>query len=174
MITPTTRFHLVRFDRSIIRSNWNRLAKQPMARQGMLVRRIARSSIRTARGKKAKTRLKPSKPGRPPKSRSDRKEMKMIFSVPQDPFSVIVGPVGFGPGDPVPAVHEHGLSVVRSVWAVHGGQAGTDRLDRFRARRRRKGRRRRKPVRYPSRPFMRPAMEKAIDKYPLQFKEVLR
>lgn len=101
------------FDRSIIKRNWRNINEGPLKKAGLLVRRIARNSIRRrAYGN-------PSAPGTPPHSHVPGKTppFKMIYSVP-DYFgaSVVIGMVGFNkPGVPAPGVQEHGLTVTRTV-----------------------------------------------------------
>lgn len=163
MFQPKLGFKLAYFDRGIIRSNWSKIAKDPIGKSGNLVRRIARGSIR--RGGKKK---KPSSPGSPPRSHKKGKTppFKMIYSVPEAMGTrTVVGMVGFGkaPGstEPIPGLAEHGGTARRRVF-VKAGQHRTKK-GRF-------GRNRYKPevrnVRYPARPFMQPALKKSLPKLP--------
>jgi len=141
------------FDTQIIRRNWNRINRTPLTRAGMLVRGIARRSIRRA-GPKAK----PSRPGTPPKSRATDAPLKRIFSVPNRyGTSVMVGPVGFGSFHPATGLHEHGGSASRKVFPNRTQTpfqpAGKAVLAT-------------KMVRFPPRPFMQPALMTALPKLP--------
>lgn len=150
------------FDRSVIRRRWRRSNRNPVMRAGMLVRRIARQSI-----KRRKLGGKPGPAGGPPRSRQPGKTppFKMIYAVPQHMgTSVVVGMVGFsrmGFGPAVPGLHEHGGRARRRV------------RTNMRQRRRKSGRYGRikydtatKAVKYPRRPFMRPALRKARSRLP--------
>jgi len=158
------RFKLVFFDRKIIRRNWSRMNRDPLQRAGLLVRRIARGSIR--RGKPGG---KPGLPGRPPKSRQlgSTPPFKMIFTVPERRgffMSQVVGMVGFNTkgGQPVPGLQEQGGFAQRTVWIGTGKSRNIK--GRFQ-------RQKRKPVkkivRYQKRPFMQPALVKASPRLPL-------
>lgn len=158
-----TDFKLQYFDRKIIKRNWSKINEKPLKRSGLLIRRIARGSIR--RGGKRK---KASRPGTPPRSHKQGKTppFKMIFSVPERfETRVVVGMVGFTSGgrsrDKAPALAEHGGTAQRRVFVKAG---------RHRTKRGRLGRTRYKPkvktVRYPARPFMVPALDKAKPRLP--------
>ena len=168
----TTIKPMVFFNRNIIKTNWKRINESPLKRAGLLVRRIARGSIRRGSAPKkgspfakARAQRRPSKRGRPPKSwrRGGTPPFKMIYSLANRlGTSAIVGMVGFGKGGPpVPGLQEHGGTAVRRV------------LKRVGQRRTKKGRIARNimglvrtSVRYPKRPFMQPALEKARSKLP--------
>ncbi len=160
MIAATPRFRLQYFDRSIIRRNWRAINDTPLVRAGLLVRRIARGSIR----RRSQKRGKPSPPGTPPRSRQpgSTPPFKMIFSLPnRSQTTVLVGMVGFGgTGPPVPGLQEHGGRAVRVVWVMRQGR---DRRGRFTRKRRRPTRR---VVTYPPRPFMGPALRKTMPRFP--------
>ena len=166
MIGVRTRGRLVAFDRSVIRRNWNAINETPLKRAGLLVRGIARGSIRRQPNKR-----RYSRPDRPPRSHQSGKTppFKMIYSVPEQlGSSVIVGMVGFGgSGEPVPGLHEHGGSAKRSVMV-------------WKTRHKRDGRRGpvlefvRKTVRYPKRPFMLPALEKGKAKMPQLWRNAVK
>jgi hypothetical protein len=157
----------VTFDRAIIHRNWNAINESAGKKAGLLVRRIARNSLRQVKHGR------PSAPGMPPHSHAWRYVMKsgrrkattaplrLIYSVPEMMGArVIVGPVGFGDVHPVPEVHERGLTVPRMV-PKRGAKAIIDK---------RTGRKRfireRRLVKYPARPFMWPALVKATPKLP--------
>lgn len=157
---------MVTFDPSIIRMNWKRINKNPLTRAGLLVRAIARRSIR-------ETKKSASAPGRPPHSHSrfgsrrsarggENRPFKMIYSIPNMTYtSVMVGMVGFNPARPIPGVHEHGLSITNEM---RTDKAHASRKVIYKKKTRR-GRERyrtrylaRRSVRYPARPFMAPAL----------------
>ena len=147
------------FDRKVIKTNWRKINRTPMTKAGMLVRKIARQSIR--RGKLGG---KPSAAGKPPKSRRPGKSapFKMIFSVPKNMgTSALVGMVGFGGPDPIPELQEKGGSAVRSVF-VNPKQRQKGRG----AKKRGGGKRVLKTVKYEKRPFMLPALMTARQKLP--------
>lgn len=99
---------LVMFDRSIFHKNWKKINETPAKRAGMYVRKTAIRSIRKDRSKSKR----PSKPGRPPKTRAAGEPMRRIYSVPYGRRGgVIVGAVKLSSksrGEPVPGLHEHG------------------------------------------------------------------
>jgi hypothetical protein len=161
----------VTFDRSVIRRNWKEINESPYKRAGLLVRKIARGSIRRDSSKKQR----PSKPGRPPKSRAPGHPLKLIYSVVQAyGEGVMVGPVGFGHQTPVPERHEKGKSVTLKVAKRHTFKRATSEAQRRSARRMfQEGRiKSKKPdlktrvIKFDPRPFMVPALEKAKSKIP--------
>lgn len=144
------------FDRSIIRSNWSKIIRSPMQKSGMLVRTIARRSIRRRKNKDLH-----SAPGQPPFSHVTGKTppFKMIFSVPSRSGSrVVIGMVGFGSSKPAPETQEYGRTVQGTFFPWSKTQRRSKK-GRFLKRRRTKitG-----TFRVPSRPFMRPALAKAV------------
>jgi len=106
---------LVMFDRSIFHKNWKKINETPAKRAGLYVMKAAQRSIRKDRSKSKR----PSKPGRPPKTRAAGEPMRRIYSVPYGrKGGVIVGAVklrGKSRGAPVPGLHEHGLDAVIDV-----------------------------------------------------------
>jgi hypothetical protein len=157
-----TRAKLVYFDRDIIKRNWKRINRTPLTRAGNLVRMNARESIR-----RAGPRSPPSAPGTPPRSRRQGRTppFKMIYSLPQHLYtSVLIGMVGFGGYPAVPGLEEHGGFARRTAFVPvgrrHLKKGGTGAMV-FK----------RKPVgaHYPERPFMRPALRKAIPRLPLMW-----
>lgn len=125
------------FDRATVKALVDRQTRRALGQAGAIVRRYARSSIRKARPNE-----RPSKPGKPPKSRSPRHELRTIlFAYQEQTRSVVIGPMKFpgtSPGTPVPALLEFGGV----------GLPGS------------RGRRRR----FEPRPYMAPAFEKARPK----------
>jgi len=159
-IFTTARFRMVFFDRSIIRTNWSAINRNPMQRAGVLIRTIARRSIRHV----TRRTTPPLPPGQPPRSRAPGRPFKMIFSVPKNAGTgVVVGMVGFDSRG-VPGRQEHGgafpveqpMFGFRMVRSRYGGH--------FRARRLLG--RRRVIGRFPSRPFMQPALRRASTQIP--------
>lgn len=151
MIAP--KLHtLVTFDRSVIRSNWSRMNRRPLGRAGMLVRRIARGSIRRRKAGKY------SPAGSPPFSHwpGGTPPFKMIYSVPDRlGTSEVVGMVGFGGSPPTPGLHEHGGTAVRGTFLT-GPRKGQKLVARYRPR-----------------PFMAPALKKGRDKMPQYWRGAL-
>ena len=162
------------FDRRVIQTNWRKINYSPMKKAGLLVRKIARGSIRrgTPGQKKAKRR-----PGtKTPKSWQSGKTppMKMIFSAPLSAAQVdqVVGMVGFGAsGEPVPGLHEHGGTAVRRV-IVQGSRKRSKRTGKMK-----KGFNTKivtKAVVYRPRPFMGPALMKSKERLPDLWRNSIR
>ena len=162
------------FDRRIIQTNWKKINASPMKRAGMLVRRIARGSIRRGNPGQKKQKRKPGTttpkswlPGKTPPA-------KMIFSAPLSPMVVdhVVGMVGFGgPGEPVPGLLEHGGRAVRRVM-IKGPRKRSRTTGRLK-----KGHQmswKMRSVNYRPRPFMEPALMKAKNKLPDLWRNSIR
>jgi hypothetical protein len=164
LITIHPRLQFVEFHRDIIKTNWNRINRNPLQRAANLVRIIARRSI-----KRRKSRT-PSSPGSPPFSHMNFKgttpPFKMIYNYPIN-FGTgqIIGMVGLGTngrGDPpVPSLHEHGGRAKRFVYNPARRNATQPRNQRGQFAPFPNQRFIQKRVRYPVRPFMRPALGKA-------------
>ena len=163
LLRPNYRVKIHYFDRSIIRTNWRAINEGPLKKAGLLVRRIARGSIRHVGGPSSKRRARPSRPGTPPRSRKSSRPFKLIYSVP-DKFgtSVVVGMMGFGGKDPIPGLHELGGRVRRRVFANTNPFRHGNRINR-----RQKTKLVTRTVRYPVRAFMRPALQRALPKLPM-------
>lgn len=179
MFQPSIRVHSL-FDRKIIRSNWKAINETPLKRAGLFVRRVAINSLKRVKHGR------PSPPGTPPfshawryvpgkngKMQKNKAPLQLIYSVPELLGTrVIVGPVGFGNPEPVPAVHEFGMTVMRSVipgMVKQGSDPGRDkRTGRFtRGVRVKAGSKRvRAAVTYPKRATMGPALVKSTPKLP--------
>lgn len=139
MTTVTYKVKSMFFDRPAVAKAIGKANARALGKAGAFVRRSARSSLR--RRKRA------SQPGQPPSvhSADSVKTLKnILFAYEPTRKSVVVGPVKLGGGAySVPAVHEHG-----------GGATI------------RRGRRRRSvAVRYPKRPYMKPALDKEAPKF---------
>ena len=164
LITIHPRLQFVEFNRDIIRTNWNRINRTPLQKAANLVRIIARRSIKR---RKAKT---PSPVGTPPYSHMGLKgatpPFKMIYNYPINlGTGQIIGMVGFNSqrfGDPpVPSLHEHGGRARRMIYnpARRGAIQPRTTTGKFAPFPNKKFIPKR--VRYPLRPFMRPALIKA-------------
>jgi hypothetical protein len=178
---------IVFFDRNIIRRNWKNINETPLKKAGLLVRKIARGSIRRV----SPTNLNPSPAGTPPRSRSPGGEFKLIYSVPSwDGGSVVVGMVGFGGARPIPGLEEHGGRVQRRVFRNFKKRKKNKKLSsseinkQYTKRRERRKDRRKNQIKsrlqmptqmvtYPERPFMRPALRIARPKIPMLYQGVL-
>lgn len=154
------------FDRDVIKKRWSKINESPIKKAGLLVRKIARGSIRVRKGPK------PSPVGAPPRSRASGKPFKLIFSVPNSlATQAVVGPTGFNKDTiPTPAVHEFGERAIRTVFVKEDSQRRSTK-GRFRKKRRLATR---KAVQYPKRPFMRPALEEARPDLPDFWKDSLK
>jgi len=194
VLAPKVKFQLKYFDRSIIRTNWKAINRNPLQKAGNIVRSNARQSIRRAK-KRTKT-GKPTKPRaapNPPRSLANEGQsppFKMIYSKPLHfGTSVIVGMVGFKPGgQPTPGLHEHGGRVLRNVRKdggykhKHTRKTSGKYAQKVSAKRwvTRNGKRRqvyitqRKMVSYPQRAFMGPALKKGRTKYPQLWKNSIK
>jgi hypothetical protein len=146
-----------------------------LSRFGAVVRRVAQTSMRY--------RKSASPPGSPPSAHKSKRlaalkkagrakhngallRELLFFAYDPKTASVVVGPLGFkARGTPVPALHEH------------GGERQANKGESMLA----KGKRRRpggaevvslagKTLRYPPRPFMRPALDKAAPKFAEKFR----
>lgn len=160
MFSTNFKFKIHYFDRNVIRTNWKAINKKPLQKAGTMVMRIARGSIKRRVTKHGK----PSRPGTPPYSRrpGTTPPFKQIFSVPYRlGTSVIVGMVGYGGPNPPPGLMEQqegdGTAMRRVFLPVQGPRR------RFKSGRLSKRRVKAvmKRVKYPARPFMRPALFKA-------------
>lgn len=99
---------LYTFDKSIIKRNWSKINESPIKRAGLLARTIERGLIR----KDTSRSQRPSKPGRPPKSRATGHPFRKIYSVPNYlETSAVVGHVGWKPGLTAMEIQEFGKTV---------------------------------------------------------------
>lgn len=109
------------FDRSVIRSNWDKMNRGPLSKAANLVRVSARRSI-----KRRKNRDLHSPPGTPPFSHVTGKTppFKMIYHVRDSRGRYLVGMVGFGGNrNPAPGIQEHGGVVKDTFYAPRRGAA---------------------------------------------------
>ena len=157
------------FNRRIIKTNWRKINESPAKKAGLLVRKIAIRSIRRDRSKSGN---RPSRPGKPPRTRAPGDPLRRIYSVPS-PWgtSAMVGPIGFGELRPVTELHEFG-GVRTGLFRKRLANLGRDRRGRF-AKGRPKMVLERTTVRFPKRPTMRPALLKAIPRLPPMWKHSL-
>lgn len=170
------------FGREIIRYNWNSINRGPLTRAGNYVRMLARQSIR----RQTTRPFKSSPKGRPPYSHVAARTppFKMIYSVPINfGTGVIVGMVGFNAADPVPGLHEHGMSARRRIAVFKLRQTRAGQYPKGRRQLNRFGQRiiyKQKPqevsimARYPKRPFMGPALDRAWPKLPPMWANSIR
>lgn len=178
------------FDKSVIKTNWSAINKGPIKRAGLLVRRIMRNSIRKvksdeqrrkefAEGKTKRFRRgKPSKPGSPPRSRSERygHPFKKIYSVPfRRNTAVIVGHVGFyRKPKTAMSLHEFGQTTQIKEHVYPSKKRRKRRMSSFQKKaiqkallagkipkRNSQAKIQTRTVKMPKRPFARPALEKA-------------
>ncbi len=171
--TPKFKFYFT-FHKDIIKTNWSAIVESPLKRAGLLVRRIERQAIRRDTTKKQR----PSKPGRPPKSRHPQDLFRQIYSVPDaKKGQVLIGHRGLYGGQTVMEIHEFGQTATRKVRVLPGSSK----------RRRIKDPQQRKKVaamyaagslrsvnkppsyrtvtvRYPERKFAKPSLTKALPK----------
>lgn len=167
------------FDRSVIKTRWQRMNRNPLARVGARIMKYARNSIRRVRAKKgSKSYDKPSKVGRPPRARSNRggttPPMKMIFfQVRSARTSVMIGPVGFGEAKPVTELHEKGGVARRSVFRQKHKQRRHKKTGRYQEADKKKNWFT-ATVHYPKRPYMGPAFLKVKPTLPRMWQGSLK
>lgn len=127
-------------DRKGVSSKFSREMFKPLVRAGALVRTIARRSIRK--------RKKSARPGQPPSSHTGMLKRFIFFSADREREEVVVGPMKLSSVEsrnqnpPAPAAIEFGATVQQ------------------------RGRQRR----YKGNPFMGPAQDKALEKFPTLFR----
>lgn len=148
------------FDRRVVKIRWRRIAESPAKKAGLLVRKIAIRSIRRDRTKSGN---RPSKPGKPPRTRAPGDPIRRIYSVPEMMGTrVMVGPLGFGDPNPVPELQELG-GVRTGYFRRRSGVMQRDQRGKFL---KQKLLYQRATVRFPQRPYMRPALAKVVPKLP--------
>lgn len=168
------------FDRGIIKRNWRQINEGPLKKAGLLIRKIARNSIRRRRYGSA------SPAGTPPYSHAPGKSppFKQIYSVPNYMGAeVVIGMVGYGSrgqvSPPVPGIQEHGLRARRWLDTQFGKRKKRNRNQpkltaaQGKAIRRKmiqKGIIVRRSVKYKPRPFMDPALRKAQPRLPAMWR----
>lgn len=161
-ITIHPRLHFVEFDRSIIRTNWNAINRNPLHRAASYIRKVARNSIRRRKSKIS------SPVGTPPYSHwpGATPPFKMIYNFPINMGSgQIIGMVGFRSqpsGElPPPGLQEHGGRAKRMLYNPRRIGMLQPRIQ---------GKFApfpvpllvKRSVRYPKRPFMQPALIKSL------------
>lgn len=98
----------VKFDRTVLSGGkFKRFNNDALKRAGAYMRGVAVKSIRKTQSER------PSKPGKPPRSRSSRHWMRKIlfdtaYTLSNRDASLIVGPIGLGSANPVTELHELG------------------------------------------------------------------
>jgi len=156
------------FDRKVVTQRADKMRVRGLARFGAMVRTVARRSMRR--------RQKPSEPGTPPSAVQGHLRDFLFFAYDaagaNGNGSVVVGPAGFK-RSVVPALHEFGGDVAgngRVVWMTR--KPGRDSKGRFVT----AGKERvtlNGNIRYPARPYMRPALEKIKPKFAGLFRDSL-
>jgi hypothetical protein len=133
------------FDRAAVLQYMDKRTLKFLRHAGGYVRKTARNSMRQVK--------KPSPPGQPPRARSGQLKEMLYFSFEPRNRSVVVGPAGFGKSV-VPRLLEEGGTEQMRIAPVyrHGKIVGfshrkTDPI---------------KTARYPARPYMKPAFDKAL------------
>lgn len=149
------------FDRSAVLDRLDKMKAGGLKQCGAVTRRIARNSLRRSPN--------PSRPGQPPKIHGTDSLLKKFIFFTFDPgsFSCLVGPARINSsmtaaaGDTVPGILEHGGTTHFPATSYLDTNSATGRVRR---------RMYAAVARYVQpRPFMRPALEKAADKYPRLF-----
>lgn len=136
------------FDRSGVIKQTEARERRVLGRVGAIIRRSARSSIRSRKrprlGKRGRA-TRPSRPGEPPISWTKPGIKDILFQYVPSSHSVVAGPIMFNGGDDVPGLLELG-----------GTTQITSRFDRD-------GRKlpqaQKRQAKYEPRPFMGPALE---------------
>jgi len=169
------------FDREVVARAVGRGGVKALARFGAIVRRTAQTSMRYRKGA--------SSPGSPPSAHKSKRLAglkklgrakhngallrEFLFSVRDPSGSTVVGPMGFkGKGQPVPSLMEHGgtrQAYSGETMAVKN-PAGRDDRGRFYSRGVQLVKIGGKTLRYPARPYMRPALRKTAAKFPQAFR----
>lgn len=157
------------FNQRIITKNWSKIQETPLKRAGLLTRTIMRGSIRRVKQSTKTGKLtKPSKIGKPPKSRATGHPFKNIFS---EPFPkqglVMIGHKGLGQRQTPMEIHEFGQSIRAKQFPKKRNRRKISDRQRLAARiKYLRGEIKNKPVptktiKMPKRPFAKPAMIKA-------------
>lgn len=175
------------FDREIVRKKIGSKQATALARFGAYVRRTAQTSMRY--------RKSASPPGTPPSAHKSKRlaalkkagrsrnngallRELLLFAYDAGRKSAVVGPLGFKArgGTPVPALHEYGGSRTgaKGDSIPVKNPAGRDpRTGRFYSRGVHWVDVTGKTIRYPARPYMRPALEKTKAKFVESFRNLL-
>jgi len=132
------------FDRQAVVDALDAATRSVLGRFGDRVRKAARSSIRETKSDK------PSKPGKPPRSRTGALRQGIVYAYDPNEKSVVIGPMKLNRSTPAPALHEL------------GGTARIVEKDRV------------KTAMYPARPYMRPAFEKKLPQLPGLWKRAIK
>lgn len=136
------------FDRPHVLNRIEEARVRALSKAGAYVMKAARGMLRTARGKSVN---KPSKPGRPPKSRTGLLRDHIYFVFDPQTLSVVVGPARLNRTLGAPALHEFG-----------GVRFRRDAIGKSQR------------LKYPPRPYMRPALGKSLPKLPEAFRNAVR
>jgi hypothetical protein len=171
------------FDKKAVEKAAGKAKVVALSRFGAVVRRVAQTSMRYRKGASA--------PGTPPSAHKSKrlaalKKMKRVkhngallreflfFAYDPRSQSVVVGPVGFkSKGKPIPALHEFGGERQAGKYESMEvkNPAGRDpKTGRFFTRGTHTVKLAGKSIRYPKRPFMGPALDKAQATFAQKFK----
>lgn len=174
------------FDREVVARAVGRGGVKALARFGAIVRRTAQTSMRYRKGA--------SSPGSPPSAHKSKRlaglkklgrakhngallRELLFFAFDPSTRTVVVGPVGFkgSRGTPIPHLHEFGgtrQAGKGEVMAVKN-KPGRDAKGKFVSAGERLVKIAGKTLRYPARPYMRPALMKTVHKFAAQFAGVV-
>lgn len=157
------------FDRPKVRRAMDAGTHRALSKAGAFIRTRARSSMRTRKGASA--------PGRPPHAHFGSLKRLLFFAYDRDRKSVVVGPVKYRKGV-APALNEYGgkIRVRNHMIRIPAKQKGKKRAKgvRFARGAGSKVIRVTGLLRYPQRPFMRPALEAEMQNIPPAFRNVIR
>jgi len=180
-LRPTTKLNRMFFDQEKVQKALSRARRKALSKVGAMVRKRAQRSMRY--------RNKPSAPGQPPSAHKSKqlaalKRMKrakhngallrelLFYGYDTAAGSVVVGPLGFK-GSDAPKLHEFGGSKAgggRTIWVKNKpgrkskGRYTTDGMMKVTLN---------GSVRYPARPFMRPALDAVMPKMAEQFRNTV-
>lgn len=154
------------FDRPAVLRAAGRAKTTALSRFGGYIRSVARRSMRRRKGDT------PSPAGQPPFARSGELRDLLFFAYDHKTRTVVVGPLGFS-GSDVPHLHEFGGSVNGDGRVLYlKNSPGRDEAGRFVS----KGLRRvrlKGDVKYPARPYMKPALDKSVPVFAAMFRGLM-
>jgi hypothetical protein len=145
------------FDRPKMQKLMDRTTFRTLQNFGRYTRTTIRNSLKSKKG--------PSAPGQPPHSHLGLLRRLVFFFVDPRRRDVSIGPTGFGGSPAVPGLLERG-GVVKGDGRLIRVSSGVGRDNRGRFREDAKWVRATGPLRYPPRPFVNPAGERAVREMP--------
>ena len=155
------------FDRRAVMAATDNATRQVLSKFGAFVQRRAKSSIRApgadrdapkirnAQGRLVFRRLRASKPGDPPFSRTGLLKKFIFFSFDSDRRSVVIGPTLINKPTGAPETLEYGGTVDAPRWWKQDGKPM-------------------RRVRIEKRPYMQPAFDKERKSMPQMWKDAIR